>query len=181
MAIEVPSYVVAYLILDRLGRKGTLVLLMLSGGASCFIASMINEEQTLAIIILSIGGKFCIAAAFAVIYIYTIEIFPTQYRSLGLGTCSMSARLGGIIAPFTAGMGAFYKPSPVNHFWSHLNHCGSLLILLPETLGAELPQTLEESENYGKDQPVCFFTCFQKKKIDDAKETEEIEIIKVKS
>ena len=52
------------------------------------------------IMVMSMMGKFGIAAAFAIVYVYTAEIFPTPIRSLGIGICSTSARFGGIIAPF---------------------------------------------------------------------------------
>lgn len=48
---------------------------------------------------LSLTGKFGAAAAFAVVYVYASEIFPTEYRGVGVGACSMFARVGGMLAP----------------------------------------------------------------------------------
>ena len=44
-------------------------------------------------------GKFGAAAAFAIVYVYASEIFPTDYRGVGVGACSMFARVGGLCAP----------------------------------------------------------------------------------
>lgn len=38
-------------------------------------------------------------AAFAVVYLYTAELYPTQVRTVGIGICTVIARLGGILAP----------------------------------------------------------------------------------
>ncbi len=44
-------------------------------------------------------GKFGAAAAFAIIYLYTGELHPTEIRSTAVGLCSTMARFGGIAAP----------------------------------------------------------------------------------
>lgn len=42
---------------------------------------------------------------------------------------------------------------------------GSLVgLMLPETLGAILPETMEDGENFGKDQSFWEFPCCQKPK-----------------
>ena len=47
-------------------------------------------------------GKMCISGSFAIIYLYSAELFPTCVRSIGIGTGSTCARIGGLIAPFLA-------------------------------------------------------------------------------
>ena len=47
----------------------------------------------------AVGGKFGGAAAFILLYVYTIELFPTVVRNAALGANSSSARLGGVLAP----------------------------------------------------------------------------------
>lgn len=49
---------------------------------------------------LAIGGKFFINIAYAIVYLYTTEIFPTGNRNIALGTSSMSARIGSTVAPY---------------------------------------------------------------------------------
>ena len=44
-------------------------------------------------------GKFGASGAFAIVYLYTAELFPTAIRSTATGLCSMMARIGGIAAP----------------------------------------------------------------------------------
>lgn len=45
-------------------------------------------------------GRFSISAAFFDIYVVCAEVFPTVVRATGITTCSFTARIGGIIAPF---------------------------------------------------------------------------------
>jgi OCT family organic cation transporter-like MFS transporter 4/5 len=47
-------------------------------------------------------GKIGIAAAFAVIYVWSAEIFPTVVRNAGMGSSSAFARVGGMVSPYIA-------------------------------------------------------------------------------
>lgn len=50
-------------------------------------------------LILFLFGKCAITMSFAVIYVYTAELFPTPLRQTLLGLCSMFGRIGSMIAP----------------------------------------------------------------------------------
>ena len=51
---------------------------------------------------LAMLGKIGIAAAFAVIYVWSAEIFPTVVRNAGMGSSSAFARVGGMVSPYIA-------------------------------------------------------------------------------
>lgn len=54
------------------------------------------------IMLLSLIGKFAVSTAFALLYVYTSELFPTEARNKGMGISSVAARIGGILAPFVS-------------------------------------------------------------------------------
>lgn len=45
-------------------------------------------------------GKCFASAAFAIAFIYSAELVPTKVRNIAVGTSSMWARVGSMIAPF---------------------------------------------------------------------------------
>ena len=48
-------------------------------------------------------GKAGATMAFAGIYLYSPELYPTDIRTVALGTSSMCARISGMIAPYVGG------------------------------------------------------------------------------
>ncbi|CAM1312764.1 Uncharacterised protein g6074 [Pycnogonum litorale] len=93
-------------------------------------------------------GKFCIASAFAMIYVYSAELFPTVLRNTGVGSCSTIARIGSILAPYVKELGKYtHKTVPSATFGILATTSGLLILLLPETKGCSIPDTLEEAEN----------------------------------
>ncbi|GFQ69863.1 organic cation transporter protein [Trichonephila clavata] len=96
-------------------------------------------------------GKFCITGSFGLLYLYTAEIFPTGVRNVTLGSCSMCARVGSILAPFMRDLGRATYPEVPNVLYTLLALTSGLLALaLPETRGVDLPNTFQESESLGK-------------------------------
>ncbi len=59
----------------------------------------IGQFCTFSVLALAMVGKMCAAGAYAIIYNYTVEIFPTVVRSSGTSFGSMSGRIGSIAAP----------------------------------------------------------------------------------
>ena len=53
--------------------------------------------------VMAMIGKAGATASFNAIYTFSSEIYPTEVRNIGLGSCSMASRIGGIIAPYIGG------------------------------------------------------------------------------
>ncbi len=89
----------ATIAMEIFGRKKVLFFLLIIGGISCIIPIFLPESYRWLITVLTVFGRSNISAAFSLIYVYSVEIFPTVLRSSGLGMCSMCSRIGGILAP----------------------------------------------------------------------------------
>ena len=67
-----------------------------------------------------------------------------------MGSCAFWTRVGGVIAPQLLFLDKFgSKGLPLILFGVVLLIGGLLTILLPETLGRKLPDTIEDAENFG--------------------------------
>ena len=53
-------------------------------------------------------GKFGITSAFAMLYVFTAELYPTLVRNMAVGVASMASRVGSIIAPYFVYLGEMH-------------------------------------------------------------------------
>ncbi|XP_064652461.1 organic cation transporter protein-like isoform X2 [Lineus longissimus] len=149
--VELPAYVVTMLLLDRFGRRVILISFMVAGGAACLGCMPLLPHKTSPVLLsIAMFGKFCISASFAIIYLWTAEIYPTVVRTVGVGSGSMAARFGGLLAPQVALLVKVWEPLPTLLFGILSIMAGLLALLLPETLNRQLPETLEEGEKLGR-------------------------------
>ena len=63
-------------------------------------------------------GRWCLVAAFGVIYFYTTELFPTEIRNSVLGASSTVGRISGLGAAFIGG------PLVISHWVYNYVHWG---------------------------------------------------------
>ena len=76
--------------MDRMGRKPILIFCQILAGSTCIIAGFVTDKA--ATIALTLAGKFGASASFAIVYLYTAELYPTVIRNSALGANSMVAR-----------------------------------------------------------------------------------------
>lgn len=98
---QIPGYYSAAWLNDRIGRQLSISSYLVLGGLSAVAMAVIHSNG--AILIAGIGLSFFMNGAYAGIYTYIPEIFPTELRSTGFGIASAVGRLGGMASPILVG------------------------------------------------------------------------------
>ncbi|XP_065918304.1 solute carrier family 22 member 15-like isoform X2 [Dysidea avara] len=114
--VELPGKLICMQAIDRYGRKISLVSTLLLTGIACICSGAVqwtsqylDNPMVGTIMTLSLTGKLAVSTSLALLYVYTSELFPTEVRSKGLGVSSAAARVGGMLAPFVALLGNYFK------------------------------------------------------------------------
>jgi putative MFS transporter len=98
---QIPGYYSAAFVSEKLDRKWTIVLYMLLGGVSAYLLSSARSGG--AIMLAGILLSFFMNGTYAGIYAYTPELYPTTFRTTGMGVASSFGRIGGLSAPIVIG------------------------------------------------------------------------------
>ncbi|XP_059619532.1 organic cation transporter protein isoform X2 [Phlebotomus argentipes] len=154
-AITLPGTVIGIYCMKSWGRKYTLIASNTVCGISMLAIAFVPENQALAVVVLASSSMIGMSISFPTCYLYAGEIFPTVVRNIGMGTSSMIARIGSMVAPFVVGAISFAHWLPPLIFGTVPIIGAFLTFLLPETKGAPLPETIEDGENFGKKFPTA--------------------------
>ncbi|OWF41580.1 solute carrier family 22 member 3-like [Mizuhopecten yessoensis] len=152
-SVEMVAYIGVIYIIKRFGRRKPLTFYFLLGGFCCIIAGVIpfagtGDDISKASTSFAIIGRFGMGGVFSVIVLYTSELYPTVIRSIGMGCCFFLTRVGGLLAPQILLLGDYtHKSVPIIAFGVLGVIGGVLTLLLPETLGRKLPDSIQDAEN----------------------------------
>ncbi|KAI8798641.1 solute carrier family 22 member 6-B isoform X1 [Biomphalaria glabrata] len=156
--VELPAALAFGLLINRIGRKKCTSVFHLIGGMSLLVSVVLNNasfaddipgKETITFVI-SLIGKFGISVAFAVLFQYTPEIYPTNLRNTGFGISSMAARIGGMVAPYSRTFERHVPWGPGAVFTFLCLLVPVVGRFLPETHGHELPQTIADMDQWIK-------------------------------
>ena len=147
---ELPANLMAWLMMDwrRLGRVGSLYLTFGIGGIICLVL-IFTANITEAATVLGFGGKLMATAAFAVVYIYPVEFFPTSVASAVVGLSSTSSRLGGVLAPQVILLTSYGKGYPFIVFGAFSLLAAAASWTLQETLPAAAKAGAKKADKDG--------------------------------
>ncbi|NWU81387.1 S22A3 protein, partial [Onychorhynchus coronatus] len=146
-AVELPAALLIIVTIDRIGRRLPFAISNFVAGIACLITAFLPEDIPWLKTTVATLGRLSITIAFEVVYLVNSELYPTTLRNFGVSLCSSLCDLGGIIAPFLLfRLAAIWLELPLIIFSILAVVCGFLVLLLPETKGISLPETVEDVE-----------------------------------
>ncbi|XDV34892.1 hypothetical protein PO909_004988 [Leuciscus waleckii] len=143
--VEIPARSLV-LVLLPCSRRIPLSVFLAVGGGACLLTLTVPADSPHIRTGLAMVGKFGITASFAIIYIYSAELFPTVLRQTGIGVSSMFARMGGVLAPLINLLGRHTPVVPMLIFGSTPLIAAVFALALPETANQPLPDSIYDTE-----------------------------------
>ncbi|GFS11366.1 solute carrier family 22 member 15 [Elysia marginata] len=149
---ELIGFFLTIFLLSRVGRKKIYCYSLLVGSLGCLLSvvpvTIDGAWSTYGVRALAMTGKFGIASAFSIIWLFTPEMFPTSLRVGVTGACSCFARCAGIAASYLANLtldSTVGSILPQIIFGTLGLMAGLLALTLPETNQAKLPDSMEDA------------------------------------
>jgi MFS transporter, putative metabolite:H+ symporter len=95
---QIPGYFSAAWLVERWGRKPTLITYLLGTAGAAFLFG--NAGTGTDAFVYAALLSFFNLGAWAIVYTYSPELYPTAIRATGAGIAAAVGRIGGIIGPF---------------------------------------------------------------------------------
>ncbi|XP_051256234.1 solute carrier family 22 member 4 [Dicentrarchus labrax] len=146
--VEMPAYTLSWVMFRWCSRRLSLFLTLFMGGVFLLLIQLIPGDMIYVAITLEMMGKFAVTTAFAIVYAYTAELYPTVLRNTAVGACSMASRIGSIIAPYFIYLRSYSVSLPYILMGSLTAMSGLLSLLLPESYGMPLPDTITHMQHF---------------------------------
>ncbi|CAJ0917626.1 unnamed protein product, partial [Mesorhabditis belari] len=160
-AIELPT-LISCVYLMKFGRKRAQMVTLVCAGLCLIIALLAVQGKTYMVALLfMMMGKICVQGAFNILYIFSSELYPTIVRNSAVGFSSMIARFGAGVSSYIAMLSDVTLPIvPMMIFAIFSLVAGVLVMLLPETNGLPLPETIEDAvtllKSSDKNRAACY-------------------------
>uniref|UniRef100_A0A2C9JZ25 Major facilitator superfamily (MFS) profile domain-containing protein n=1 Tax=Biomphalaria glabrata TaxID=6526 RepID=A0A2C9JZ25_BIOGL len=171
---EIAATLVIVFAMGKFGRKSLYCSLLLLGSVSCILTlfPVLYGDESLkwTVSMLAMIGKFGVSGSFAIIWMFTSELFPTSFRAGVTGISSACARIGAVIASYIANLVSVLCARIGAVIASYIANLGaggdvgiilpqlvfgtcglvaaSLALFLPETQEQQLPDSMEDAMKF---------------------------------
>ncbi|KAM9338951.1 solute carrier family 22 member 2-like [Symphorus nematophorus] len=145
--VEFPAVFFILFTIERVGRRLPFATANIVAGASCLITAFIPDSLYWLKTVVACIGRLGITMTFEMVVFVNTELYPTFVRNLGVSVCSTLCDVGGIVAPFLLyRLAVIWLELPLIIFGVVAFVAGGLVLLLPETRGVPLPDTIDDIE-----------------------------------
>ncbi|CAN7945498.1 unnamed protein product, partial [Ixodes hexagonus] len=150
MALEVFGCMVVYFSATKHGRRATLLALLVAFSlleGALAVVSVFRLPYGL-VLVVDMAAVIVLHLTIVLLYAYSVELFPTVVRSVGMCAVYFFGRLGAIASPFLRELGGLANQEVV---WSLVSVLGIFTALavhwLPETISAGVMNTFRDVED----------------------------------
>ncbi|KAI5637920.1 sugar transporter domain-containing protein [Phthorimaea operculella] len=150
MLCDIPSNVFYWMALSKYKRKIPLFTSFIVGGIFCVSQPFVPKGYAWLGLALFMAFETLATFSYNIVYMYTSELFPTYTRNSMHAVCSAIGRVGSLLAPQTPLLISYWSGLPALLFGLTSLLSGALTLLMPETANCELPDTVQEAENIGR-------------------------------
>ncbi|XP_038865159.1 solute carrier family 22 member 13 [Salvelinus namaycush] len=165
---ETPCLLVPFL-LARCGRRPISMLSLLLSGSFCLLSLLASRFYDVPglVMTLALVGKLCMQTTVFVSLLYGIELFPTLIRQKCVGLVCLCYRVGCILNAVVSPRGETIPLTAMILYGSGPIVGAGLCLLLPETSGVPLPDSLEDCDRQPRlHLPLAWSSCFRRRSAD---------------
>ncbi|XP_050990123.1 solute carrier family 22 member 6 isoform X1 [Labeo rohita] len=152
---EAPSLLLPFL-LKRWGRRPFSMGSLFLSGISCMLSLLVSKFCDIPALVMTLAlmGKLCMQSTYCVSVLYGIELFPTVIRQKCVGLVSLCYRVACIINAVVSPDGGIPLPAMICYSSGPIIGA-ALCLLLPETSGIPLPDTVQDCEKQPRLKLPC--------------------------
>ncbi|KAK4299135.1 hypothetical protein Pmani_028576 [Petrolisthes manimaculis] len=147
--VELPSATIMIPIVMYFGRRKMLIFDFAGCAVALLAQPLISEDLKWLSVVLVMVGKMLSTAAFNIVFLYSLELIPTELRTQGMSAGMMSSRAGAIVAPFIMSALDAHPPWSISVVFGCAAAVAAVVVFpLWETMNTRLPDTLADLEGY---------------------------------
>ncbi|KAH9370783.1 hypothetical protein HPB48_014721 [Haemaphysalis longicornis] len=143
-------------LMDTIGRRWTIMGFLLITAGTCLPLGLLRLESNALTLSLAVVSIMAVAGAYLTTNQMALEVFPTVIRGRAVLLQKLLGEAGCLVGTQVASLAESNTYTPVLVMGVLAAVTAVVALLLPETLEQELPQTIEDGENFGKDQGLWF-------------------------
>ncbi|OWR50027.1 hypothetical protein KGM_202411 [Danaus plexippus plexippus] len=152
-ATEIPSVMLLALVLDRFGRRVLTAVPLLISGTLILIATLVPRGVPQ--VSLAIMARFMINMAYNAAIQWSAELMPTPVRGSASSFIHVMGYVSTLVSPFVVYSERAWKLLPLLILGALCLVASGVSLMVPETNGRPMPQTIEEGEQVVRSYTLC--------------------------